>query len=643
MTIVSRAAETRGTVPLIPRQVLFGSPERFAPALAPAGDRVAFLAPRNGILNVWIQVLGERTARPLTEDTDRGVPAFVWAPDSRHLLYVRDHNGDERGHLIALDTVTGTTRDLTPFAGVQARLVGADPTAPELLLVGLNLTDPARHDAYTVDLRTGELRLDVRNPGVSSWITGPGPRALGAVLDSTDGVTVLVRDNVDKAADHDKADHADDHDADAWRPCYRVPAEDAPTFHTAGFAPDATALWVLSAAGANTSGLLRIDLATGKTRVVYRDPDHDVHSVSLSPVTRQPDLVVVQREREDVHALDPEVGRDLDRLRSRLSGDVRILGRDRTDRRWLVQDNRDDTPTTFHLFDRDTGGTEFLFDYQPALRRYPLARVEPFSFVARDGLTIHGYLTFPAGRERRALPTVLAVHGGPWTRDIWGLRMESQWLANRGYLSVQVNYRGSTGYGKDFVSAGNRQWGGRMQDDLTDAVRWVIDNGFADPRRIGVHGASYGGYAALVGATFTPELFRCAVAIAAPANLGTFVRSMPGYGRPAAARIVDRVGHPDRDADLLWARSPLSKVDDLRIPLLLVHGANDPRVVRDEPERLVAALRARGIEHEYLVFADEGHTIVRPANRLACYAAVERFLATHLGGRSEGDPVNGAR
>jgi dipeptidyl aminopeptidase/acylaminoacyl peptidase len=394
-------------------------------------------------------------------------------------------------------------------------------------------------------------------------------------------------------------------------------------------------LTVLSSAGANTTRLLSVDTATGRADPRYADPRYDVVGAGISPVTGEPDLAVVHRERRHLEALDPALRADLARLRQSCQGDLMLLGRDEADRRWLVLDFVDDGPSSYHVYDRVSRRTDFLFAHEPALGDYTMAPVEPFGFVARDGLDIHGYLTFPPGLARRGLPAVLAVHGGPWSRDVWGSGGEAQWLANRGYLCVQVNFRGSTGYGKAFTNAGDREWGGRMQDDLLDAVRCLVGSGAADPARIGICGSSYGGYAALVGATSTPEVFRCAVAASAPANLLTFVRSAARASELMATRLLHRIGDPDTDTDLLWSRSPLSRIDQLRIPVLIAHGGNDPRVRLDEPEQIVKALRGREIPHEYLVFADEGHGFVKPHNRMAFYAATEQFFAKHLGGRCE--------
>jgi dipeptidyl aminopeptidase/acylaminoacyl peptidase len=368
---------------------------------------------------------------------------------------------------------------------------------------------------------------------------------------------------------------------------------------------------------------------------VFEDPRYDVTEVRLHPDTNEPQVALVLRERMAYAVLDDALDDDVERLRSLERGDLVFADHDDLDRTWLVGFTADDGPVRYYAYDRGTTEAEFLFEHQPALSRYELARMEPFSFHARDGLEVHGYLTFPPGGERDGLPTVLNVHGGPWTRDTWGYNPEAQWLANRGYLCVQVNYRGSTGYGKAFVNAGDREWGRQMHHDLIDAVDWIVGRGFADPGRIAIYGGSYGGYAALVGAAFTPDVFRCAVDIVGPSNLKTLIESIPPYWAPLVAQFHTRIGDPATEEELLWERSPLSRAGDIRIPLLIAQGANDPRVKQAESEQIVAALRDKGIPHEYLVFEDEGHGFAKPENRLRFYAAAERFLARHVGGRYE--------
>ncbi len=370
--------------------------------------------------------------------------------------------------------------------------------------------------------------------------------------------------------------------------------------------------------------------------MLAEDPEADVSDVHVHPDTREPQIVTLSKDRSEYVVLDPAVTADLAAIRALHPGDPVIENTDDADRTWLVSFTNDAGPVPYYAYDRSTRRGSFLFDHRPALARYELASMMPFSFTARDGLTVHGYATFPPGRDRTRLPTVLNVHGGPWSRDTWGFMPEAQWLANRGYLCLQVNFRGSTGYGKAFLNAGDREWGAAMQDDLTDAVGYAVGQGWADPAKVAIYGGSYGGYAALAGAAFTPDVYCCAVDFVGPSNLKTLIETVPPYWVPMISLFHRRVGNPATDEDFLWSRSPLSRATDIRIPLLIAQGANDPRVKQAESEQIVAALRDAGIEHEYLLFPDEGHGFAKPENRLRFYAAAERFLARHLGGRTEG-------
>jgi dipeptidyl aminopeptidase/acylaminoacyl peptidase len=604
---------------LIPRSVLFGNPTRVSPSISPDGARLAYLAPVDGVLNVWVGTRGGDDFRPVSEDRERGIRFFTWAHDNRHLLYVQDRGGDEDWHLYGIDLADGGTRDLTPFEHVQAQIVAMEKRFPSTVLVGLNRRTPKLHDVYRLDLGSGELVQIAENPGFAGWMADSQLRVRGAVQPADDGgLVILVRDGSD----------------DAWRTLDQVGYEDSLSTFPIGFVEDGSALLMLSSRDANTRRLVRKGLDGGE-RVLLEDPQYDVGGVVRHPDTREPQVATVMRDRSEVVVLDPSIAADVERLRAAHHGDLGIAGRDHAGRTWLGAFTTDDGPVAFYVYDRSTGRADFLFTHRPELEGRTLARMEPFSFTARDGLTVHGYLSFPPGAGRSGLPAVLNVHGGPWARDVWGFNPEAQWLANRGYLCVQVNFRGSTGYGKRFVNAGDREWGRRMHDDLIDAVGWVVERGYADPGRVGIYGGSYGGYAALAGAAFTPDVFRCAVDLCGPSNLRTLIESIPPYWSPMISQFHRRVGNPETEADFLWSRSPLSHVGDIRIPLLVVQGANDPRVKQAEAEQIVAALREKGIPHEYLLFPDEGHGFARPENRLRYYAVAERFLAEHLGGRCE--------
>jgi dipeptidyl aminopeptidase/acylaminoacyl peptidase len=613
-------------VDLIPRSVLFGNPERTSPRMSHDGSQLGWIAPRDGVLNVWVAPIGESdgvdwaAARAVTDDTDRGVRVFGWAWDGRHLLYVQDVGGDENWRLYDVDLVTGERRDLTPFEKIHAQIIGSSKRRPTEVLVGINADNPQLHDVYRLDLVTGNLVKEIENPGYAGWLADEDLVVRCALAPLPDGsLDVLVRDSA--SAD--------------WRTLLTIPAEDVTSSDVVSFSGDGRSLVMISAAGADTGRLTRVDLATGATTVLAEDPEADVAGAVLDPDTRDPQIVMILKDRMTYAVLDPSVEDDLKAIHGLHPGDPMFLGRDEADQTWLVGFTVDAGSITFYMYDRPSKSGRLLFEARPALSSYTLAAMEPFSFMARDGLEIHGYVTFPPGQGRSSLPAVLDVHGGPQVRDSWGYNPEAQWFANRGYLCVQVNYRGSTGYGKAFVAAGDREWGGKMHDDLIDAVSYVTGQGWADPSRVAIYGGSYGGYAALVGAAFTPGVFRCAVDIVGPSNLKTLLETIPPYWAPMIAQLYRRVGNPETDAEFLWSRSPLSRARDIRIPLLIAQGANDPRVKQAESEQIVAALTEAGIEHEYLLFPDEGHGFAKPENRIRFYTAAERFLARYLGGRYE--------
>jgi dipeptidyl aminopeptidase/acylaminoacyl peptidase len=610
---------------LIPRQVLFGNPERVSPRISPNGTSLAWIAPHNGVLNVWTAPVRPDgvdwdTAQVVTNDTDRGIRDFSWAHDGRHLLYLQDTGGDENWRLYDVDLTTMQHRDLTPFDGVQAQILATEKELPSEVLVGLNRDNPALHDVYRLDLVTGDLVKEVENPGFAAWVADTKlVTRVGVGLEPDGSLVVKVRDGA----------------GGDWRLLLTLPAEDALTSAPIAIGPDGTTMLAISSIGADTGRLVRVDLGSGAAAVIAEDPDADVSGVRLHPDTREPQIVTWVKERTEYRVLDPALEADVAAIRALHPGDPDLVAHDHSDMVWLVAFTNDTGPIPYFLYDRRRREGRFLFDHRPELSQYELAPMEPFSFQARDGLTIHGYLTFPPGAGREGLPMVLNVHGGPWARDAWGFDPEAQWLANRGYLCMQVNFRGSTGYGKAFVNAGDREWGNAMQNDLTDAVEFAIGQGWADRERVAIYGGSYGGYAALAGVTFTPDLYRCAVDIVGPSNLNTLIETIPPYWQPQIALFHQRVGNPATDAEFLWSRSPLSRAASIKTPLLIAQGANDPRVKQAESEQIVAALRDAGIDYEYMLFPDEGHGFAKPENRLKFYAAAERFLARHLGGRAE--------
>ena len=613
-------------VDLIPRSVLFGNPERTSPQISPDGNSLAWIAPRDGVLNLWIAPIGGESgvdwaaARPLTEDADRGIRMFAWAHDGRHLLYVQDVGGDENWRLYDVDPESGARRDLTPFEGIHATIIGTSKRRPDEVLVGINADNPQLHDVYRLHLGSGELVKEIENPGYAGWLADEDLAVRCAIAPLPDGsFDVLVRDSGEGE----------------FRHLLSVPAEDATSTDVVSFSGDGRSVLMISAAGSDTGRLTRVDLATGESTVLAEDPEADVSGVLLHPDTRDPLIVMVLKDRMTYTVLDPSVADDLKAVRALHPGDPTFSDRDEADTTWLIAFTVDAGSVTYFMYDRVTKTGRLLFSARPALDGYELAPMEPFSFTARDGLLIHGYVTFPPGLGRTGLPAVVDVHGGPQVRDTWGYNPEAQWFANRGYLCIQVNYRGSTGYGKAFIAAGDREWGGKMHDDLIDAVGHAVGQGWADKSKVAIYGGSYGGYAALVGAAFTPDVFCCAVDIVGPSNLKTLLETIPPYWAPMIAQLYRRVGNPETDADFLWSRSPLSRAHDIRIPLLIAQGANDPRVKQAESEQIVAALTEAGIDHEYMLFPDEGHGFAKPENRIKFYTAAERFLAKYLGGRYE--------
>ncbi len=604
--------------PLIPRSVLFGNPDRISPSVSPDGHLLGYVAPDEGVLNVWVEPLdGSAPARAVTQDRDRGVRSYVFCHDDRSMLYVQDTAGDESWRIYQLDLDSGEARLVTPESGVQARILGHNRWNRTTVLIGLNDRDPQLHDVHRLDLSTGELSLLIENPGFLSWLIDPDLRVRGgSTMDEDGGVVVYLGQD------------------GQWEPFLTVPPDDAANTDVLGFTRDGSAVLLLSSLGANTTRLVRHDLASGEQTVLAQDPTYDVSGVWQHPETLEPQAVEFDKARQEIVLLDDSLRADIDRLRGLGEGEIGVGRRERTDSTWVVSVSPSDGPVHYWLYDRTTGGSRYLFPHRAELTEHQLAPMEPFSLTARDGLPLHGYATFPPGVERRGLPAVLMVHGGPWARDMWGYDPQAQWLANRGYVCVQVNFRGSTGFGKGFLNAGDKQWGAAMQDDLTDAVSYVVSQGWVDGARVGIYGGSYGGYAALAGAAFTPDVYRCAVDMVGPSNLLTLLASVPEYWKPMLAHMYRRVGHPETEKDMLWERSPLSRVEAIRIPVLVAQGANDPRVKQAEAEQIVDALRVKGLPHEYVLFEDEGHGLAKPQNRERFFAAVERFLAEHLGGRS---------
>jgi dipeptidyl aminopeptidase/acylaminoacyl peptidase len=634
--VSSRAAELP---PLVPRDVLFGNPTKQSPSLSPDATRIAYLAPdERGVLNVWVRTVGKTDDAAVTRDPHRGVQFYLWAEDGAHILYGQDSDGDENVHIYSADLRTKVVRDLTPFQGVKAANVLLSPKRRSEMLVGMNVRDPHVFDMYRVDLDSGAISLDTENPGdILSWTTDSDfvIRAATAFRPDTGETVLRVRDAASAP----------------WRDLVRWPFEDAIFFGqinggsvVAGFAPGGRSLYVSSALHSDTAALVEIDATTGRElRVVASDPKADVAEdpnvgsrpfVMASPRTNELQAVVFEYADWEYRFLDPAVAADFDVLRRDRPGFLFVVSRDDADSRWVVAESRDDGPTTYWLYDRAAKRADQLFVDYPELANYKMAHKQPVVVTARDGLQLVCYLTAPVGVEAKSLPLVLFPHGGPWARDSRYFDPIAQLLANRGYAVLQVNFRGSTGFGKRFFNAGNHEFGLAMQEDLNDAVRWAIGKQIADPKRVAIMGISGGGYAALRGVS-TTDLFRCAVDIVGPSDLKLLFSTMPSWWAPVKARWVRRMGDVEHDDELNRRLSPLYHVDRIGVPVLVGQGANDPRVNIKNSDLVVAALRGRNVPVTYVVYSDEGHGFARPENNLDFFGRVEEFLATYLGGRAE--------
>ena len=622
LVVVAARAET----PLIPREALFGNPERTKPAISPDGKRLAWLQPDQGILQVWVQTLGKDDATVLSADRQRPIRKFQWGQDSQTILYIQDVKGNEDWHVYAVDLESKQVRDLTPYDGVHAEIVADSPRRPTEILVELNFQDRARMDVHRIDLKTGEVTLDTRNPGtVRSWAaTDDLVVKAGVATRPNGGEELLVRDSA----------------KEAWRTLTRGGPDD--TVQLLALTADGKAVLYITSAGAPTARVVQRALSGGPEKVLASNPEVDPADVSVHPTRHVVEGVVFEPGLPAWTLLDPTVKKDFDVFPHISRGFPEVVSRDRADRTWVVSFRDAQGPTRYFTFDRTTLQGKLLFVDRPKLEGAPLSERKPVHFPARDGLPLHGYLTRPVGATSVG-PMVLFVHGGPWGRDRWKLDTQAQWLADRGYAVLQVNYRGSRGYGRKVLNAGNRQWGKAMQTDLLDAVNWAVKEGVAQKDRLAIMGGSYGGYATLAAAAFSPDVFRCGVDLVGPSNLFTLLRSVPPYWKPLRSIFNRRIGNNDDPADkqLLESASPLFSADKIKMPLLIAQGANDPRVKQAESEQIVAALEKHGLGVTYVVYPDEGHGFARPENAIDFNARAESFLGQYLGGRVE--PLAGER
>jgi dipeptidyl aminopeptidase/acylaminoacyl peptidase len=627
---------------LIPRDVLFGNPRRAQARLSHDGKWLSYQAPVNGVLNIWAAPADDLSkAEAVTKEKVRPIPSHDWAYDNRHILYVQDKNGDENFHLYSTDVVSHETTDLTPIKGVRAELQETSRKFPHEILVGLNDRDKRYHDIWRINIETGEKQLVLQNPGVAGYVTDDDFHVRLALNYTDSGGQVLQVP--EKEGDLSK-----------WKDFLEFGPEDAMTSGPAGFDKSGKTLYLEDSRNRNTAGLFAMDLKSGKTKLIADDPRTDIGGVLAHPTEKNIQAVSFTYARTEWKILDPAIAPDIAFLKKFQDGDFVVTSRTLDDSQWTVAYVLDNGPMKFYRYIRTPKRKMvFLFNHRDDLSDYPLVKMQDRVIKSRDGLDLVCYLSLPPGSDSdndgvpdHPLPMILTVHGGPWARDNWGFNSHHQWLANRGYAVLSVNYRGSTGFGKDFINAANGEWSGKMHNDLLDAVEWAIDHKIAEKDKVAILGGSYGGYATLVGLTFTPEVFACGVDEVGPSSLVTLLQNVPPYWIPFMPVMKIRVGDVDTEEGraALLKRSPLSLVEQIKRPLLIGQGANDPRVKRHEADQIVKAMTEKNIPVTYVLYPDEGHGFHRPENNKSFNAVTEAFLAEQLGGRFEpvGNDFKGA-
>ncbi len=626
----AQSANEPGLPPLIDRELIFGNPEIAGAQISPDGKYIAFLKPWKDTRNIYVKSIDEpfSAARLLTTETKRPVAGYLWTRDAKFIIYAKDHDGDENFNVYAVDPgakpAAGAdapeSRDLTGLKGVRVELVEAPKNDPDVIYIGLNDRDKAWHDLYKLKISTGEKTLVRQNTErITGWVFDTKGNLRMATRSADNGDTEILRV-----------------DASGFTKIYSCSV-----FETCGplkFLPDGSKVYIETNKGTNLISLALMDPATGQTQLVESDPQNkvDFGGAIFSEATDELVGTSYYYDRQKMYFRDKKFAADYEWLEHKLPGmEIGMDSRTRDESIWLVTASSDIEPGQTLLFNRKTYALTPQYKVREKLPRQDLAEMKSVTYASSDGLEIPAYLTVPKGVEGKNLPALVIPHGGPWGRDVWGYNALAQFFANRGYAVLMPNFRGSTGYGRKFLDAGNLEWGRKMQDDVTWGVKYMVAQGIANPKRVGILGGSYGGYATLAGVTFTPDLYAAAVDIVGPSNLITLLDSIPPYWEAARKVFYVRMGNPttpDGKA-LLEAESPIHYADKIRTPLLVAQGANDPRVNRREAEQIVVALRDRGFPVEYLLAPDEGHGFQRPVNNLALFMEAEAFLAEHLGGR----------
>ena len=612
MSISMGGLATGETASQIPLRDFFRNPELSSLELSPDGKQVAFLAPVERRLNLFVQEVNGEKPRQVTDVRDRDIGGYFWK-NANTLIYLKDDGGDENYHLYAVDIVSGQTRDLTPFPGVRAGIVDDLEDIEDEVLIDMNQRRLDVFDVYRLNVKTGEMTLVAENPGnyIGYLTDHAGKVRVALAKDAEQNRNILLYRDTEQQE---------------FRPIITTGFKDqvSPYF----FSADNRHLYATSNIGRDRKALVLIDPATGKEiQTMFAHPEVDVGGAGWSRLRKVLTSVGYTTDKSHRHFFDDKIRKIYATLEKQLPGyEVALTSIDKAEEQFVVRTYSDKSRGAYYLFNAKTGALKKWRDLSPWLNERDMADMRPISFKSRDGLTIHGYLTLPKGKEARNLPVVVNPHGGPWVRDTWGFNSEVQLLANRGFAVLQMNYRGSTGYGRAFWEAGFKQWGRKMQDDITDGVEWLIKQGIADPKRVAIYGGSYGGYAVLAGLAFTPEVYACGIDYVGVSNIFTLMKTIPPYWKPLMAEFYEKVGHPEKDEELLRSVSPVFHADKIKVPLFIAQGARDPRVNKAESDQMVAALAARGVKVEYMVKDNEGHGFRNEENRFEFYEAMEKFL-----------------
>jgi dipeptidyl aminopeptidase/acylaminoacyl peptidase len=616
-----RSAQLPDLIPL--RHLVINKETRFNYRVSPDGRKLGWIAVKGRRFTVHIKQIGGDKVTTLSPAIPASIYGFIWTPDSRRILYWQDQSGNENYHIYLADSghPDHPAVDLTPFENTRAGIQRIVRTDPDNVLITHNERDKTVYDLYRVNLKTHKQTMVAQNPGdVLSWLTDDGGNLRARFRKKTEEMRIL---EIFQAP------------GNTWKALIELDFEDF--LRVLSFTADDQEVWALSNRGRDRISLVRMDFATGKEKLVYEEPHVDLSATYISYQNKKPMFAVAFPDYQKLHFFDPQAEED---ARIFLDHPPLAFGLNSADydERLLTVTTYTDKRSEYYLFNRATRQKTLL--HRNPISRYQdsLATVKPISFKSRDGLTIHGYLTVPKGTAGKGLPMVLLVHGGPWSRDYWGYHSSVQFLANRGYAVLQINYRGSTGYGRAFIEASRGEFAGKMHTDLIDGVDWAVAKGIADPQKIAIFGGSYGGYATLVGLTFTPDIFACGVDVFGISNLITFTQSVPKYWKNWMPYWYKYVGNPNdpEDRRRMKAKSPLFRVDQIKRPLLIIQGAHDARVKQQESDQIVTAMREASKEVEYILFEDEGHSLRNWQNRIIFYRKLEDFLAGHLGGRSAG-------